>query len=368
MTPKSLHHPAQAICRNGTLPASLLLATVAIIVAGCQASGIKATDLPPQLRAEKIYGAQHVDLSRFAQGDLKNEVIYSGDTIEVSLATGLEGRHLPRYKLRVDETGAVNVPLVVLVRVGGLHLTEAESWISEASVARGIYRNPQVALTIDRRRSNQITILGAVKKEGTYELPSNQSDLVSAIVAAGGLTTEASTVVEVRRPPGTAPVPGPNGVVSLASYNGRGPAQLDRFDLKKTENLDPRRFTIEDGATVMIKPRPKQAVQVLGLVKRPGQFELEPDQEMRLLDAVAMAGGLDTELANRVIVVRQVKESGDSVVIDATIRGAKSDHLENLVLAPGDVVSVEETPLTFVARELNKYVRLGVSASSRLAF
>ncbi|MEX0865948.1 MAG: polysaccharide biosynthesis/export family protein [Pirellulales bacterium] len=344
---------------------------VAILLAasGCQTSGIKARELPPELRATGVFSAQHLDLSRFAQGNLKNEIVYPGDTIMLSISTGLEDRDAPRYMLRVDEEGAVNVPLVGHVRVAGLELTAAESLIREASVVRGIYRNPQVAVAIDRRRSNKVTILGAVAKEGTYELPSNKSDLVSAIVAAGGLTTEASTLVEIRRPPDSPLAAAPGAAIGLVSYeSGRPNAMLDRFDLKEPRNLDPRRLNIEDGATVMVMRRPKQAIQVMGLVRKPGQFELEPDQDVRLLDALAMAGGLSTEIANKVIVVRNREDGTESIVIQATVRGAKKDHLENIVLAPGDVVSVEETPVTFLVGELQKYVRFGISASTGLNF
>ncbi len=351
----------------GTAWAASIVA-ILLTASGCHTSGIKARELPPELRATGVFSAQHLDLSRFAQGNLKNEIVYPGDTIMLSISTGLEDRDAPRYMLRVDEEGAVNVPLVGHVRVAGLELTAAESLIREASVVRGIYRNPQVAVAIDRRRSNKVTILGAVAKEGTYELPSNKSDLVSAIVAAGGLTTESSTLVEIRRPPDS-PLAAAGGAIGLVSYeSGQPNAMLDRFDLKEPRDLDPRRLNIEDGATVMVMRRPKQAIQVMGLVRKPGQFELEPDQDVRLLDALALAGGLSTEIANRVIVVRNQDDGAESIVIQATVRGAKKDHLENIVLAPGDVVSVEETPVTFLVGELQKYVRFGISASTGLNF
>jgi polysaccharide export outer membrane protein len=117
----------------------------------------------------------------------------------------------------------------------------------------------------------------------------------------------------------------------------------------------------------MVMQRPPSTVQVLGLVKKPGQIEVPAEQEMHLLDAVAMAGGLTTEIADKVLIVRQVPEQGESVLIQASIDRAKRDHLENIRLAAGDVVSVEETPLTFITNELYKYMRFSVTAASQLA-
>ena len=95
--------------------------------------------------------------------------------------------------LRVDDHGVVNVPLVGNVKIGGMELTNAEAAIHDASIAREIYRNPQVAVAVQKRRSNKVTVLGAVNREGTFELPSNQSDLLAALVAAGGLAKDADT-------------------------------------------------------------------------------------------------------------------------------------------------------------------------------
>jgi polysaccharide export outer membrane protein len=140
-----------------------------------------------------------------------------------------------------------------------------------------------------------------------------------------------------------------------------------RVDLAAAEPGQ-RDLSVRDGGVVMVMRRPANNVQVFGLVKKPGQFDVPVEQELRLLDAVAMAGGLTTEMADKVLVVRQLPEQNKSVMIQVSIDKAKRDYVENIRLAPGDVVSVEETPLTFVTTELQKYIRFSVTAASRLAF
>lgn len=368
---------------------SLLLLVLCALM-GCKHKGAyHASKLPPEYNAPQVHSARHLDLSRLSQSSRRNEVVYKGDLLKVSVATGLESMETPTWLLRIDESGNVQVPLVGEVQIGGLELAAAEAAIHQASIKRDIYRSPQVSVTVEHRKSNQITILGAVTNEGTYELPSNQSDVLAALVAAGGLAADADTVIEVRSPhgDGLASIPSADGNtpgvetaaasgtkdtegrVELAQYSPAPPAsgQSLRINLA-TAPPAAANYHVSDGSVVMVMRRPKHTLQVIGLVKQPGQFELPVDQDVRLLDAVALAGGLTTELADKVLVVRNSAGGRQAIMIKASLDDAKRNHLENMRLAPGDVISVEETALTYVTSELQKYFRFSISAASGLAF
>jgi polysaccharide export outer membrane protein len=380
-------------CETGRMPATTAIGccvlAALVLASGCNRGAYRASKLPSQFQASLVHSAQHVDLSQLSQSSPRSEVVYPGDTVHLSVATGLESRPVSGWLLRVNESGTVNVPLIGDVEVGGMELTFAESAVQQAGITRGIYRNPQVTMTIERRRSNKVTVLGAVNKEGTYELPSNQSDLLAALVAAGGLSEEADTRVEIRNPglpslTGSASDDGglstldavtdhtdhDAGSVRQTGYAGQSSMatpQAVQVDLA-SPGVAQSNLRVQDGGVVMVMQRPPTTVQVLGLVKKPGQVEIPAEQEMHLLDAVAMSGGLTTEVADKVLIVRQVAGRDQSVLIQASIDRAKRDHSENIRLAAGDVVSVEETPLTFITTELYKYMRVSVTAASRLAF
>ena len=53
---------------------------------------------------------------------------------------------------------------------------------------------------MQQRQKIVVRVVGAVEKPGVYDLPSAGSDLLSAIVAAGGLADNAGTLVELRHP------------------------------------------------------------------------------------------------------------------------------------------------------------------------
>ena len=131
-------------------------------------------------------------------------------------------------------------------------------------------------------------------------------------------------------------------------------------DVAVTSELD---LHVEDGSVVVVLEKTKQSVSVIGLVQRPGNYELPTDETLRVLDAIALAGGLRVSVANRVRVIRRVPDREDPVVVDVSLRTAKRDGQENLVLAAGDVVSVEETPTTFLVETIRGFLRFGFTSA-----
>jgi len=304
---------------------------------------------------------QRLNLARFAQTGSNSQQIFSGDVLQVAVTTGLENEeYAERPPIRVTEQGTVELPLVGPVAVAGLELDAAERRIRDESVRRGIYRAPNVSVSLVRRRTCRITVVGAVKEPGAKELPASDCDLFAALVAAGGLANDASTTVEIRHPGGGA---SPH---LLTGYTTARPAASDglreRIDLAELEHVQ-RDSRLEDGAVVMVMQQPARTIQVIGLVNTPSQIDMPADRDMRVLDAIAQAGGLTIQVANKVHVIRQVAGKAGPVVIATTVRDAKTRADANLLLAAGDVVSVEETPMTFTVELLRSFIRFGFTSS-----
>lgn len=349
------------VSQTTPLPACLAAVTVCLLSAfsGCQKAVYRAASLPPELMATKVEGLHKVDLSRLGKSVVPNEVIYPGDVVEVSIGTGLEDRTPPSWPLRVADSGEINIPLVGPVPVAGLMLTDAEQAIRRESISRRIYRDPHVSVLLKHRKSIRVTVVGAVGRAGTYELPAASGDLLTALIAAGGLSDKASTIVEIRN------VQDPQTLAE--SYNGSRSTLAEndsvRIDLiSASEGLAPQ-YRIQDGSIIMVRELEPTTIQVIGLVRKPDQFEIPPDQQVRLLDAVALAGGLSIELADKVQVIRQLDGMAEPAVISCSIRDAKRGGQANMALAPGDVVSVEETPLTFTVGTIQNFVRFGFSSA-----
>ena len=138
-----------------------------------------------------------------------------------------------------------------------------------------------------------------------------------------------------------------------------GQEESFQVDLVEVSQRAGGSFAIDDGAVVVVRKRKPRMIHVIGLVNQPDEFELPPDQEVRVLDALAKAGGRTLQVADKVHVIRTVPGRPAPVVIDISVAEAKRDGRANIRLAAGDVVSVEETPVSFFVATVRDFIRFG---------
>lgn len=332
---------------------------VVLGLTGCQQSVYKAGNLPPELMATAATRTNRVDLAKLAKPGMHSELIYPGDVIDVAIATGVEQRVPLKWSLRVSEQGEVGIPLVGNVRVAGLMMPQAEQAIRHASVTRQIYRDPHVSVLLNQRKTVRVTVVGAVEKPGSYQLPAANSDLLSALTAAGGMTDKASTIVEVRNVNDASPTRfASNG--QLQSITANDSVRIDL--IQASQGIQPE-YQISDGSVVMVREKDPTTIQVIGLVRKADQFKIDPGEDVRLLDAIALAGGRTLQIADKVQIIRSLDNTTEPVVISASVSEAKKGGAANVLLAPGDVVSVEETPLTFTVGTIQNFIRFGFNAA-----
>jgi polysaccharide biosynthesis/export protein len=89
-----------------------------------------------------------------------------------------------RREVRVNSKGAISLPLVGQVIIGGLTGEEAETLIA-GKYEKDYLRDPQVSVFIKEYTSQRITLEGAVAKPGIYPIH-GQTSLMQAIAIAGG--------------------------------------------------------------------------------------------------------------------------------------------------------------------------------------
>jgi polysaccharide export outer membrane protein len=202
---------------------------------------------------------------------------------------------------------------------------------------------------------------------------------LSALVAAEGLSKEAGMEVEIRRGqmagrPGELPGGGPH----LASYtpaDGQAVSYEEPWGGRATlpptvmvnlgdaaKSGQGSSYTLGDGDVVHVAKRTPKAVYVEGLVQKPGEFEYPLIQELRVLDALALAGGVSNPVADQVLVIRQLPGQSEPVRIALGIQAAKGGG-DNLRLAPGDTVIVERTPATVLVDIVQTFFRVGFAAT-----
>jgi polysaccharide export outer membrane protein len=103
-------------------------------------------------------------------------------------------------ELRVSQTGTIGMPLVpVRLHVAGLTETQTERKITEVLEANGLISHPEVSVTVKEKKSRPITIVGAVAHPQVYEAD-RQVTLIDVLAQAGGITADAGDHVIVTRP------------------------------------------------------------------------------------------------------------------------------------------------------------------------
>jgi polysaccharide export outer membrane protein len=337
------------------------------LLTGCQTAGTHyyAHEIPDDVVAVSNSNAQTIDFSRLSGTPPNSQLIGPGDLLEVTIAVGIDTRSVMTFPVRVNQDGIADVNEIGTIRLAGYELDEAEGLIAQVSRERKLFKNPHVTVNMKRRRMNRIMVVGAVKDPGVKEIPASESSLLSVLFAAGGLAEDAGTTVQIRnliedpRSPG-AIARGAQAGVLQTGYSSSAPRSA-RVDLVKATQEGTNSYYIGDGGVVMVEKRDPKAIHIIGLVRNPGKVEFPVNKDLRLFDALALAGYTSTQVANKVFVFRNSPTHG-WVRIQCSLRRAKSDESHNVLLAPGDVVSVENTPATVLLEAL-QIIRIGVSGS-----
>ena len=355
--------------------------------------------MPDRYQAAKVTNAQVADLSSLSMSTVPSTLIEPEDVVDITISSGLEenGRTTPT-PIRVDDDGIATIALIGQVPLAGIEAFQAEQRIAAAAVDRGIYKSPQVTVTMRKKAVNRITVVGAVKAQGIIELPKKQSTLLAALMAAGSLNEKAGTEIEIKRhedssstqlsydEPLTNTIDNDVKDIQLTSAveqaglirprnrarSERPPTQnsrdaktmkIDLATIDATTNTD---ITLQDGDIVRVERRDPIPISVIGLVKKPGQYEMPVGKPVHVLDAIALAGERSNPWADKIYITRHVANENEPVVIETSIANAQHSNESNIRLSPGDVVSVENTPYTVLNSVVNKILRISIVAGRNI--
>ncbi|MGC2088621.1 MAG: DegT/DnrJ/EryC1/StrS family aminotransferase [Candidatus Acidiferrales bacterium] len=215
--------------------------------------------------------------------------------------------------VRVSADGWISLPLAGDVQAEGLTVRELESAI-EGLLQKNYMTHPQVNVFLQEMQSHPISVFGAVGKPGVFQIRGARS-LIEVLSMAQGLADDAGNSVIVMRyggvagpasprspdpqpvdaaiPPGESAKPG-----SFASASGSeaGGLQINLKDLLMS--ADPR-YNVMVYPGDVVKVPPAGIVYVVGQVRKPGGFVLKTDQNLSVLQALALAEGTTSTSAGK---------------------------------------------------------------------
>jgi polysaccharide export outer membrane protein len=275
------------------LTACALLATLA------PSSRAQRVETPQQTndRLRALAAAPHTALPP------SDYVIGSGDLISVQV---FDVPEISR-ELRVSQTGTIGLPLIpVRLHIAGLTEMQAERKIQEVLEANGLVSHPEVTVTVKEKKNRPITIVGAVAHPMVYEAD-RQVRLIDVIAAAGGIAPDAGDHVIITRPERDA-----SSDPSEASGTGTDASGAATGNDAPALTQDPAPQA-SDSSTAPSAPAPPS----------------DPSQNT------------PPALANTITVsLNQILETGDMT--------------NNIVILPGDVVTVPHAGIVYVLGAVTK--------------
>jgi polysaccharide export outer membrane protein len=230
-----------------------------------------------------------------------------------------------KYIVRAD--GTFTFPLLGRVSAGGRRLSAVEDEMRER-LAKGFLKDPQIGVSVDQYRSQQIYVMGEVRQPGTLQFTGVMS-LVEALARAGSVTEHAGTDAVVVRPKYDTAVADIGLLTRPSDVKEVADATVMRIDIGflKTGNLS-ENVSLRGGDTIFI-PRVDTAF-VSGQVRSPGEYPIRKGMTIR--EVLALAGGvLERGSTRRIQVIRQV--GGTKVTKDIGLTD---------VVEPGDNVNVRD--------------------------
>ena len=227
--------------------------------------------------------------------------------------------------VRVSEDGKITLPLLGEIEVDGLTKVALEKKISQL-LEKKYLQDPQVTIFIQEYQSKRVSVLGAVRNPGPYELLGRQT-LLQVISRAGGLTREAGKEIFVIR--------------QLEDDTSKSlKISIDDLFFKSDASLN---IPLQPDDIINVPIDKIVHIYVFGQVKKPGALEVKKSNIPTLLQAIGQAGGFSERALKSKVLIKRREESGKEIEIKVNVKKIIKGKRKDVQLKENDVVIVPET-------------------------
>ena len=260
-------------------------------------------------------------------------VLGPDDTISIRVTDAEEITDKP---LRIGSSGTITLPMVGRVEASGRTAEQLEKELKERF--KTYFRNPEVSVNVVEQHSQPVAVFGEVGAPGLQQLQGRKT-LTEVLAQAGGIKSDAGFSVKITRQKewGSIPLPGamtdPSGQFSVAEVN-----------LKELEEAsNPAQNILIMPNDVVSVPRGR-AVYVIGDVKKPGEYILSEKAQVSVLQALAMASGLEKTASTskarilRAAAAADMKRTEIPINLQKVLEGKDQDvpmEPDDILLIPG---------------------------------
>ena len=198
---------------------------------------------------------------------------------------GPELEEVANRPYRIDPEGYVSLPMLGRLKAGGLTIGDFETQLNHA--AAKYVRNPQLVASVAEFHSQPISVVGAVNQPGAQQLQGRKT-LMQVISMVGGFRPDAGNTLTITRESQWGPLPLPNATTDASRKYSVAEISIPELLSEKNPELNIP-IMPNDVITIPVS----ETVYVVGDVHKAGGFLLGEHKDMTVLQAVAMAEGID---------------------------------------------------------------------------
>ena len=204
---------------------------------------------------------------------------------DLIIIQGPEMDEVTNRPYRVGPDGYVSLPMLGRIKAAGLTIGDFETQLDGA--ASKYVRSPQLVASVQEFHSQPISVVGAVNQPGAQQLQGRKT-LMQVISMVGGFRTDAGNTLTITRESQWGPLPLPNASTDPSGQYSVAEISIPELLEEKNPQLN---ISIMPNDVITIPV--SDTVYVVGDVHKPGGFLLGEHKNMTVLQAVAMAEGID---------------------------------------------------------------------------
>ena len=258
--------------------------------------------------------------------------------------------------VRVSGDGEISLPLLGTIKVAGLTPRELEL-VLQALLRQTYMKDPQVNVTVAEMQSHSVSVFGAVKQPGVFQIRGTKT-LLEMLSMAQGLAPNAGNEVLVMRGAGedvgsnvppkagmnsTAEADAQGGIppsTSSASSASAGDPETIEINLKRLLDSGDPQYNVAIYPGDIIKVKAAGIVYVVGDVNRPGGFPVQDNEQITVLQAIALGQGTAPNADKGKAKIIRVAENGQQIELPVQLNKILSGNAPDPVLKPKDILFI----------------------------
>jgi polysaccharide export outer membrane protein len=250
--------------------------------------------------------------------------------------------------LRVSASGEISLPVLGAVKAAGLTPPQLEFVLQEL-LRRSVMKDPHVGVYVRELLSRPVSVFGAVRKPGIYQIRGPRT-LLEVLSLAEGLDEDAGDTVVVMRGAGTTgqglPASGGPETEAAGEAGETAVASQETLEVSLKQLLvsgDPR-YNAPIYPGDIVKVTRAGIVYVIGDVNKPGGFVLESNEDISVIQALARAEGVKiTAATSKARIIRTDERSGDRTEIPLDVAKILRGESPDPYLQANDIVLVPDS-------------------------